>query len=286
MHQLIVRLGAGITAAVVSLVGVQLVTGPTEATAQSDSDGVRIRLESLYAATWGNPRARQALEVIAYVDFHQRTARCLQDDGWGHTAGAFVDAIPGTSAVGWDNSLLPVDADSAAAHGFGTQATVHMVTPRRQWLGDEATPEAQQDCEKKVRMPLNIPAVDPELDAALYELTGRVVQQTPSASPDAYATCMSTAGYTIKESRNQFVSDLVDQRVEGVPTTNELNASSADTECRATGHAAVMAGLAVPLAAFETQHRDRLASLADRPDKLQADAVTAAQSIELAVDWI
>jgi hypothetical protein len=82
------------------------------------------------------------------------------------------------------------------------------------------------------------------------------------------------------------VSGFVGQRVEGVPTSNELRASSADTDCRAAGHAAVMADLAAPLAAFETQHRDRLASLAHRPDELQAAAVTTARSIELTVAWI
>ncbi len=135
-------------------------------------------------------------------------------------------------------------------------------------------------------MSLNIPAVDAELIAALYELTGGVVQGTPSASPNAYATCMSAAGYTIKESGNQLVATFVNQRAEGVATSNERRASSADTDCRDAGHAAVMADLAAPLAAFETQHRDRLASLAHRPGELQTAAVTAARSIELTVAWI
>lgn len=145
-----------------------------------------------------------------------------------------------------------------------------------------------QNCEEAVGVPDSPPAIDPDLDEELYQLTGHLVRDTASASPDRYNACMSAAGYPIDSTREQLVASFAGQRAASnqPPTAAERSAAVADATCRRSGYEQVMAKLAGQLTQFKQRHRDRLAALAYRPAQLQAQAQQAAQRIKLSVDWV
>lgn len=250
---------------------------------------VRGQLQSLYDLTWGTPPARQALEVEAYVAYQERMAECLAQRGWAHQPAPFVDATAATRPpLDWSDVLVPADADQTRAIGLGLPRHVAAeVTPAKRWPGRVAPAETVVACEQQATRPEAIPAVDPELDDALYRL---VQERTKGAASDlarSYPGCMQQAGFSV-QARADLAALVSSERDESssAPSARELKGAVADAGCRRAAHEAAMAGLDAPLKEFAAAHATRLSELAGTPAEIQARAKVGAERIGLVLRWL
>ncbi len=252
------------------------------------SAAIEQEVHQLYELTWGSPLARQALEVLAYVEFHEGVADCLQAEGLRHVAGPFLDATDASPPpAGWQAALLPVDEGAASLRGFETPDVVAAeVRPGKRWDGRAASASEQSACEEKVQMRAPGP-LDPELDAELHRLVDSRVAVTPSAGDGRYRQCMESLGHDVREDRDSFVTSFVNRRLApNEATAAERRAAVADARCRTEAHRDLMQSIDQPLQKFRSANVDRLAELEQRPEQLQAEARSAAARVDLRVDWL
>jgi hypothetical protein len=275
--------------------------------AGGDRDGraaaqVSADLARLHELTWGSQPARQAVEVLAYVEFHERMGVCLRGLGFGHTPEPFRDATtPDPPPLDWLTALPPTDERIAAARGFGPPEVSAQTTPRRGiWPGPQAWVTEREICERQAtraggpraapdgKPAGSLPALDPSRYEELFRLAhDRRVKKIDAAGEDGYADCMHAAGAPLDNGRGGTARMLFARRAEGGPATaEEKRVAVADARCRAPMHRKAMAALDAPLREFRARHAARLAGLAARPDELQAHARRAAGRIGLPVGWL
>lgn len=248
---------------------------PTEPRAAEE---VRLALQASYDLTWGDPRTRHAAEVTAYVRYEEDLAACFAERGAGHVPAPFLDATaPDPGPLSWYDALVPVGSDDGLLVPLQPQATE--VLASRRWPGAAPT---SADLEACVDGPPAAPAVDPELDDALYLLVTDVLGA--DAEVVGYADCLAAAGLE-GAARDDLVTTVLDRRPAQGPAPDEAVAVAVDGSCRATAFRDAMAALDAPLADFTRRHADRLADLGVQAENVRQQAREDADRMGLAVSW-
>ncbi len=251
------------------------VAAPTEPRAPEE---VRLALQESYDLTWGDPRTRHAAEVAAYVRYEEELAGCLAERGAGHVPAPFLDATaPDPGPLSWYDALVPLGSGDGLLVPLQPEAIE--VPASRRWPGPAAT---SADLEACVDGPPAAPAVDPELDDALYRLVTDVLG--PDAEVDGYADCLAAAGLE-GAVRADLVTTVLDRRPARGPAPDEAVAVAVDGSCRATAFRDAMAALDLPLADFTRRHADRLADLEAQAEGVRQRGREDAARMGLVVSW-
>ena len=244
-----------------------------------DAQDVRAELQRTYEQTWGDPRTRHAVEVLAYVEHEERLASCLAARGAGHVPAPFTDAAarePGP--LSWYDPLLPVDARSDLL--VPADGPAPTLVPTRTWPGRKASAAEVGAC---LEGPPQVAAVDPVLDDRLYDLVTEALGA--DAQVEGYRECLRDSGFDAGD-RDELVDVLLGERTpDGRPGPRERAAVEADAACRSEAHEAAMAALDEPLRTFRETHADELARTREEAAGLRSRAVDAAARMGLAVTW-
>lgn len=244
-----------------------------------DAEDVRADLQDTYEQTWGDPRTRHAVEVLAYVEQEERLATCLAARGAGHVPAPFTDVTarePGP--LSWYDPLLPVDARAdVLVPVVGPAPTV---VPTRTWPGRRASAAEVGAC---LEGPPQVAAVDPTLDDRLYDLVTEALGA--DAQVAGYQDCLRDSGFDAAD-RDELVDLVLGEREpDGSPGPREQAAVESDASCRSEAHEAAMAAIDEPLRTFRETHADELAATHEEAAGLRSRAVDAAERIGLDVTW-